>query len=144
MANIMSSAAQGERKIISLRAKEALAAKRAAGARLGRPRILPDEVVARIVADRENGVSLAAIARQLNAERISTAHDGAKWHASTVRAVVLTNRATTEPNSAWSSGSCPGVFSNSINLAKHSAAVLGMSLAKIMEEDPEQLERLAG
>lgn len=91
MANIMSSTAQWERKIISLRTKEALAAKRAAGARLGRPRVLPDEVVSRILSDVGKGLGLAAIARQLNVESVPTAHGGAKWYPSTVRAVAISH-----------------------------------------------------
>jgi DNA invertase Pin-like site-specific DNA recombinase len=91
MANVMGSAAQWERRIISLRTKEALAVKRASGTRLGRPRTLPDDVVVRIIADREKGLSLSGIARQLNEEEVPTAHGGAKWHASTVKAVVSGN-----------------------------------------------------
>lgn len=87
LAGVMSTAAQWERRIIGLRTKEALAAKRAAGARLGRPRVLPAEVVARIRDDRESGLALSAIARQLNEEGVPTAHGGAKWYASTIRAV---------------------------------------------------------
>jgi DNA invertase Pin-like site-specific DNA recombinase len=87
MANVMGSAAQWERKLIGLRTKEALAAKRAQGVKLGRPSVLPREVVGRIVAARNAGEGLSAIARQLNAERVPTAHGGAQWHASTVRAV---------------------------------------------------------
>jgi DNA invertase Pin-like site-specific DNA recombinase len=93
MANVMGSAAQWERKLIGLRTKEALAAKRAAGARLGRPRTLPDHVVSRIQTDRRAGISLSAIARQLNEERVPTAHGGVCWHPSTIRAVELAYRA---------------------------------------------------
>jgi hypothetical protein len=35
------------------------------------------------------GEGWTAIARRLNAEGVPTAHGGARWHASTVRAVVL-------------------------------------------------------
>jgi DNA invertase Pin-like site-specific DNA recombinase len=53
MANVLATFSQFERRIIGLRTKEALAAKRAAGVRLGRPRTLSDDVVVRIVSERE-------------------------------------------------------------------------------------------
>ena len=93
MAGVMSSAAQWERRIISLRTKEALAELRAAGIKLGRPPTLPETVVERIVAARNNGQGWSVIARQLNAERVATAHGGARWHPSTIRAVALANGA---------------------------------------------------
>jgi DNA invertase Pin-like site-specific DNA recombinase len=88
MANVMGSAAQWERKLIGLRTKEALAAKRATGVRLGRPRILADAVVTRICVDHRTGLSLSSIARALNADGVPTAHGGSRWHASTVSAVI--------------------------------------------------------
>ena len=92
MANVMASAAQWERRIIGQRTRDALAAKRAQGVRLGRPTALPRIVIERIVAARAAGEGLSAIARQLNAEGVATAHGGTQWHASTVRAVALANR----------------------------------------------------
>jgi DNA invertase Pin-like site-specific DNA recombinase len=89
MANVMGSAAQWERRLISQRTKDALAEKRAAGMKLGRPPTLPESVVQRIVALRNEGEGWSAIARQLNAEQVSTAHGGIKWHPSTVRSVAL-------------------------------------------------------
>ena len=89
MANVMASAAQWERRIIGQRTKDALAAKRAQGEKLGRPPTLPKDVVERIVAKRKAGEGQSAIARQLNAEKVPTAHGGAQWHASTVRAVAV-------------------------------------------------------
>ena len=47
MANVMASAAQWERRIIGQRTREALAVKRAQGVRLGRPFVLPADVVGR-------------------------------------------------------------------------------------------------
>jgi Recombinase len=54
----------------------------------GRPTTLPDELVRHIRAERMNGKSLRQIARQLNASRTPTAHGGAQWWPSTVRAVL--------------------------------------------------------
>ncbi|MGI9609398.1 MAG: recombinase family protein, partial [Acidimicrobiia bacterium] len=73
---------------ISERTKEALAEARAGGVRLGRPRAVPDEVVARIHSERDKGNTLAGIAAGLNADDIPTAHGGAQWHHSTIRAVL--------------------------------------------------------
>jgi DNA invertase Pin-like site-specific DNA recombinase len=94
LAHVMASAAQWERRIIGQRTREALAMKRAAGVRLGRPAALPDPVVARIVHRRAAGDSLAVIADALNAENVATAQGGARWHASTVRAVLASQAAS--------------------------------------------------
>jgi len=88
MANVMASASQWERRIIGVRTREALAAKRSQGVRLGGPVTLPNEVRERIAAQRQAGTTLAAIADRLNAEAVPTAQGGAAWHPSTVRAVL--------------------------------------------------------
>jgi hypothetical protein len=54
----------------------------------GRPRLMPPEIVERIQTERAAGKSLRRIADDLNAARIPTAHGGARWWPSTVRAVV--------------------------------------------------------
>lgn len=91
MANVMASAAQWERRIIGQRTKDALAVKRAQGVRLGRPNVLPAEVVSRIVDAYRAGVGWSAIARALNDDGVPTAHGGRCWYPSTVRSVVLAN-----------------------------------------------------
>jgi DNA invertase Pin-like site-specific DNA recombinase len=88
MANVLATFAQFERRLIGQRTREALAAKRAAGVRLGRLLSLPAPIRQRITADREAGRSLAAIARELNAERVPTAQGGRQWWPSTVRAAL--------------------------------------------------------
>ena len=88
MANMLASFAEFEREMISQRTKDGLAAKRAAGVVVGRPRTLPERVVARIERDRAAGASLGAIAKALNADAIPTAQGGVRWYASTVRAVL--------------------------------------------------------
>jgi hypothetical protein len=55
---------------------------------IGRPAALAPEVVDRIRSERAAGRSLAAIARELNATATPTAHGGAQWWPSTVRAVL--------------------------------------------------------
>ncbi len=88
MAQMLASFAEFERELISQRTKDGLAAKRAAGVRLGRPRNLPDRVISRIGRERAAGASLGAIAKALNADAIPTSQGGTQWHPSTVRAVL--------------------------------------------------------
>lgn len=54
----------------------------------GRPRALAPELAARIRNERNAGRTLREIADQLNERRIPTAHGGAQWWPSTVRAVL--------------------------------------------------------
>lgn len=90
MANMMATFAQFERRLIAQRTRDALAQKRLAGVRLGRPRQLSTEVLRRIVTARQEGLTLAAIADRLNAEAIPTAQGGKRWYASTVSKVLQT------------------------------------------------------
>lgn len=85
---------QLERRLISQRTKDALAVKKAAGVRLGRPTSLPAEVVARIVTDHTAGESLGAIGRALTDEQVPTAQGGVRWYPATVRAVLNSQAAT--------------------------------------------------
>ena len=88
MANVLATFAQFERRLISQRTKEALAAKRAAGVRLGRPSTLPRQVERRILRERRAGRTLAEIADRLNAAGVATAQGGRRWYPATVRAVL--------------------------------------------------------
>jgi DNA invertase Pin-like site-specific DNA recombinase len=88
MATILASFAMYERRLIGVRTKEALAEKRAAGVRLGRPRVLAAATVALIAQMRREGRTLDAIADELNARCVPTAHRGS-WHATTVRRIAL-------------------------------------------------------
>jgi DNA invertase Pin-like site-specific DNA recombinase len=85
LANVMASAAQWERRIIGQRTRDALAVKRAQGVRLGRPPLLPEALRDRIRAARASGLTLAAIADELNAEGVPTPAGGKRWHPTTVR-----------------------------------------------------------
>jgi len=85
---VLATFSQFERRLIGQRTKEALAAKKAQGVRLGRPPVLPQRVVRRIERERARGNSLQKIADALNAAAVPTAHGGARWHASTVRGVL--------------------------------------------------------
>jgi DNA invertase Pin-like site-specific DNA recombinase len=88
MANVLATFAQFERRLISQRTREALAVKRAAGVRLGRPPTLPRAVERRIVRERAAGRTLTEIADRLNRDGVSTAQGGVKWYAATVRHVL--------------------------------------------------------
>ena len=94
MAGVMAQFAQYERRLIGQRTKDALAVKRSQGVRLGRPRQLDQAVVDRIAAQRASGASLRSIADALNEESVPTAQGGARWHASTVRAVLGSGTST--------------------------------------------------
>jgi hypothetical protein len=62
--------------------------KRAAGVRLGRPAVLPAEVVEQIVRARAAGASLRRIADDLTARQVPTARGGGVWYASSVADVL--------------------------------------------------------
>ena len=61
MAQVVSVFAELERALVTERTRAALAAKRAAGAKLGRPVALPDAVIARIFGERAQGRSLGDV-----------------------------------------------------------------------------------
>jgi DNA invertase Pin-like site-specific DNA recombinase len=85
----MASAAQWERRIIGQRTREGMAAKKAAGVRLGPPRRLPDHVALQIIDLRSSGLSWARVAATLNEIDVPTALSGRRWYASTARNAAL-------------------------------------------------------
>lgn len=102
--HILAAVAQHEREMISARTKAALAVAKARGTKLGNPdgraaRVLAAEAnragavryaeVVRPLAERltGQGLSLRAVARELEERRILTARGG-RWHAATVRALL--------------------------------------------------------
>jgi DNA invertase Pin-like site-specific DNA recombinase len=78
---------QYERRMASVRTREGLAAAKVKGVRLGRPRTLPLEVLARISRERAQGRTLRAIADGLTADAVPTAQGGV-WRPGTVAAVL--------------------------------------------------------
>lgn len=88
LANVMASAAQWERRIIGDRTREALAAKRAAGVRLGRPASVDVELARRVRLMRGEGLTLQAIADALNAEGVPTPRGGALWRPSSLTSIL--------------------------------------------------------
>jgi DNA invertase Pin-like site-specific DNA recombinase len=89
---VLASVAQWERRIIGERTREALAAKRQQGVRLGRPRSVPDTVVGRIRRADKRGRTLTEIAKNLNSGGVPTARGGRCWYPATVRQVLLQSR----------------------------------------------------
>jgi Recombinase len=82
-------------KLVPVDELERLAAERRRPARgpqaatkRGRPQVLSPDVVDRIRAERAGGRTLRQIAADLNDRRVPTAHGGAQWWPSTVRAVL--------------------------------------------------------
>jgi len=88
MAGVMAQFAEYERELISTRTKDALAAAKARGQRLGRPRAIDPALLARIVTERTSGSSLRAIAKALNDEGVPPVRDGRCWHPATIRGLV--------------------------------------------------------
>jgi len=88
MAQMTGVFAELERALIADRTKAALAAKKAGGARLGRPILLLDEIRHRIARERAAGRSLQDIADRLTREGIKTATGKGRWYPSTVKSVL--------------------------------------------------------
>lgn len=88
IANIMCALAEWERELIGARTRDALAAVKARGTRLGRRSGLDRETVRLIGVLRRQGLSYGAIARTLTDEGVETGQGG-RWHASTVRGIAL-------------------------------------------------------
>jgi DNA invertase Pin-like site-specific DNA recombinase len=91
VANVVAAFAQLERRLIGERTKQALAAKRKAGKKLGRPSSLGEDVRARVVDMRASGMTLRQIANALTEQRVRTAAGG-RWHASTVAQILASVR----------------------------------------------------
>lgn len=84
MANVLATFAQFERRLIGQRMRDTHVVQRARGRRMGRKCQTPDVLLARIVAEREGGATLQAIADGLNAEQVPTVRGGVKWYSATV------------------------------------------------------------
>lgn len=88
MASVLAAFAQFERRLIGQRTKAALAEKRAAGIRLGRPRSLPSSTDELVVSLRNSGLTLPAIAERLTTLGVATGQGG-QWYPTTVRRILL-------------------------------------------------------
>jgi DNA invertase Pin-like site-specific DNA recombinase len=83
MASVLAAMARWERRIIGQRTKEGMAAARAKGVLPGRRSAVPPEVQARLLAMRDQGLTLTVIANRLNADGVPTA-TGTRWTTSAV------------------------------------------------------------
>lgn len=92
-AHVLAAAAEYERDLIGSRTREGMAQRRAEGVHIGRPRSLPQSVVARIVNERQGGRTLRAIAEGLTSDRIPTARGQRSWATSTVQGVLASTTA---------------------------------------------------
>lgn len=88
VAGLMAQIAEWEREMIGLRTREAMAAAKQRGTRLGRPREVAPHVLTRVVGMRAEGLSLRAIARVLNDEGVPTVRGGRCWHPATIRGLL--------------------------------------------------------
>lgn len=89
MANMLATFAQFERRMISQRTKEALAARKRDGKHNGRRTAIPAELLNRICEHREAGESFAAVARGLSADGYVSPTGLTTWQESTVRRAYL-------------------------------------------------------
>jgi DNA invertase Pin-like site-specific DNA recombinase len=99
----MANAAELERRLIGERTKAALAAKKARGGRLGRKRQTPDEILRRVVVERDSGETWQSIADNLNADGVPTTRGGAGWRIGTVQRVYQSARLDAEAKAFRSS-----------------------------------------
>lgn len=91
VAHILGAVATFERRRIGERTKEALAAKKAQGVRLGRPSTVAPTVIASILHLRSTGWTWQQIADELNALNVPTPQGGKRWRDTSVRAVYKAN-----------------------------------------------------
>ena len=80
VATVVSAMARLEARLVSERTSAALAARRAEGVILGRPRAMSAETIQRIRELRDTGLTLAAIADRLTIENVSTPTGRGRWH----------------------------------------------------------------
>jgi DNA invertase Pin-like site-specific DNA recombinase len=89
VASVLAAFARMERRLISQRTRDAMAAAKARGVLPGPRSALPSETRARIVALRSDGLALSKIAARLNDEEVWTV-TGKRWRAQSVHAALRT------------------------------------------------------
>lgn len=84
--HVLAAVAQWERETIAQRTRDGLAALRARGEVTGRPAVADmPELAARILERRNIGITLQAIADELNADHVPTLRGGSCWRPSSVQ-----------------------------------------------------------
>ena len=97
-AELLATVSQWERTRISERTRQGLELARMNGRSVGRPAVADDpDLSQRIAAMRAEGMTLQAIADQLNAEGVPTVRGGAKWRHSSVQAAAGYRRGEQSP-----------------------------------------------
>lgn len=92
MANVIASAAEYERDLLSQRTKEGMAQRRAEGVILGRPVSAENRVTHGLIRRlADSGLGPTAIARHLNSTGVPTLAGGKLWYPATARAVLASN-----------------------------------------------------
>jgi len=89
MAGVRALFAQFERRLIGERTKDAMAAKKAAGVRLGRPTSISASVTSQIVEWRAGGLTLRGIVERLALAGIPTISGRRGWQISTVEVLEI-------------------------------------------------------
>ncbi len=89
MVDVLMRFSEYERDLIRARTREALAAKKAQGIRMGRPRLISDSVTRLVLQERAKGKTLKAIGDLLTRNGIHPPAGGLKWYPSRIRAIIL-------------------------------------------------------
>ena len=92
-AHVLAAAAEYERDLIGARTREGMAQRRAEGVHIGRPRVLPVAIVARIVQARREGATMKQIAEDLTRDGVPTARGTSQWSTSSVQGVLVSTTA---------------------------------------------------
>lgn len=87
-AHVLAAAAEYERDLIAARTREGMAQRRLEGVHLGRPRVVPEWVIARVAHERASGATLRQIAEGLTADGVPTARGSNQWRTSSVQGLL--------------------------------------------------------
>lgn len=86
--NVLAAVVQWEREIIGQRVKEALAAKKARGEKLGADPVIVGELASMISGMREVGMTMRRICEQLNSQGVPTPRGGVEWRPSSIQGLL--------------------------------------------------------